>query len=111
MSEVKEAKLFSSFMMANILKLLHPFIPFFTESIWSKNNYKKILKNNLISAECPKYKKNSKFNKNYNDIKNIIEFISSIRSTKAELKVTPKLFCDVFFDEQSSKLNLLVKKI
>ena len=28
-------------MMANILKMLHPFIPFFTESVWSKNNYKK----------------------------------------------------------------------
>jgi valyl-tRNA synthetase len=108
--EIKEAKLFSSFMMANILKLLHPFIPFFTESIWFKNNYKKVFKNNLISTEWPEYKKNNKFNKNYDDINNIIEFISCIRSTKAELKVTPKLFCDVFFVEKSSKLNLLVKK-
>ena len=109
-SEIKEARLFSSFMMANILKLLHPFIPFFTESTWSKNNYKKVFKNNLISTEWPEYKKNNKFNKNYNDINNIIEFISNIRSTKAELKVTPKLFCDVFFVEKSSKLNLLIKK-
>ena len=31
-------------MMANILKILHPFIPFFTETVWSKNKYKKILK-------------------------------------------------------------------
>ena len=110
MSEVKEVRLFSSFMMANILKLLHPFIPFFTESVWSKNNYKKVFKNNLISAEWPDYKKFSKFNKNYDDINGIIEFISSIRSTKAELKVTPKLFCDISFSEKSSKLNLLVKK-
>ena len=110
MSEVKEVRLFSSFMMANILKLLHPFIPFFTESVWSKNNYKKVFKNNLISAEWPDYKKLSKFNKNYDDINGIIEFISSIRSTKAELKVTPKLFCDISFSEKSSKLNLLVKK-
>ena len=97
-------------MMANILKMLHPFIPFFTETIWSKNDYKKVFKTNLISAEWPEYKKISKFNKNFIDINNIIELISSIRSTKAELKVTPKLFCDVFFDEKSSKLNLLVKK-
>ena len=108
--EIKEARLFSSFMMANILKMLHPFIPFFTETIWSKNDYKKVFKTNLISAEWPEYKKISKFNKNFIDINNIIELISSIRSTKAELKVTPKLFCDVFFDEKSSKLNLLVKK-
>ena len=108
--EIKEARLFSSFMMANILKMLHPFIPFFTETIWSKNDYKKVFKTNLISAEWPEYKKISKFNKNFIDINNIVELISSIRSTKAELKVTPKLFCDVFFDEKSSKLNLLVKK-
>ena len=31
-------------MMANILKILHPFIPFFTETIWSKNKYKIIFK-------------------------------------------------------------------
>ena len=108
-SEIKEAKLFSSFIMANILKLLHPFIPFFTESVWSKNNYMKVFKTNLISAEWPEYKNNIKFNKNHSDINKIIEFISNIRSTKAELKITPKLFCDVFFSEKSSKLNLLVK--
>ena len=109
-SEIREVRLFSSFMMSNILKLLHPFIPFFTESLWSNNNYKKTFKTNLISAEWPEFKKNNKFNKNYTDIKNIIEFISNIRSTKSELKITPKLFCDVFFVEKSSKLNLLIKK-
>ena len=105
---INEARIFSSFMMANILKILHPFIPFFTESVWSKNNYKKILKTNLITSEWPEYKNNTKFNKNHNDINDIIEFISSIRSTKAALKVTPKLLSDVYFIEKSSKLNILV---
>ena len=109
-SDIKEARLFSSFMMANILKMLHPFIPFFTESLWSKNNYKKVFKSYLISSEWPEYKKISKFNKNHIDISDVIEFISSIRSTKAELKVTPKLFSDVYFIEKNSKLKFLVKK-
>jgi valyl-tRNA synthetase len=109
-SNIKEARLFSSFMMANILKMLHPFIPFFTESLWSKNNFKKILKTNLISAEWPEYKKNIKYNTGQSDINYLIELITSIRSTKAELKVTPKLFCDVYFIEKTSKLKLIVKK-
>ena len=108
--DIKEARLFSSFMMANILKLLHPFIPFFTESVWSKNNYKKIFKTNLVSAEWPDYNKNTKFDKNHTDISLLIELISCIRSTKAELKVTPKLYSDVYFLEKKSKLNLLVKR-
>ena len=98
--EIKEAKFFSSFMMANILKILHPFIPFFTETVWSKNKYKTIFKENLISSSWPNYKNLNKFNKNQNDINNLIEFISNIRSTKAELKITPKLFCDLSFSRK-----------
>ena len=37
-------------MMANILKILHPFIPFFTENLWSLNGYKKVFNNYLISV-------------------------------------------------------------
>ncbi len=108
-SEVKEARLFASFMMANILKLLHPFIPFFTESVWKNNNYKKIFKTNLILSEWPEYKTIAKFKNNYSNINNLIEFISCIRSSKSELKITPKLHCDVHFLEKSSKLDKIVK--
>ena len=107
-SEIKEAKLFSSFMMANILKILHPFIPFFTETVWIKNKYKTIFKENLISSSWPNYKNLSKFNKNQADINDVIELISNIRSTKAELKITPKLFCDVSFSEKPGQLKKLI---
>ncbi len=100
-----EVRLFSSFMMANILKILHPFIPFFTESVWEKNNYKKTFKSNLILSDWPDHKSISKFKKSYKDIRDLIEFISNIRSAKAELKITPKLFCDIYFLEKSSKLK------
>ena len=49
----------------------------------------------------------TKFNKNQTDINNLIEIISSIRSTKAELKITPKLFCDISFIDKSKKLKNL----
>ncbi len=109
-SELKEAKIFSSFMMANILKILHPFIPFFTESLWAKNKYKSIFGKELIVSSWPSYLSFKKFNKNQNEINDLIELISNIRSTKAELKITPKLFCEVSFSEKSSKLKKLVKK-
>ena len=53
-------------------------------------------------------KKINKFSKNQNDINYLIELISNIRSTKAVLKITPKLYCDIFFDENSGKLKKLV---
>ena len=108
-SAIKEAKYFSSFMMANILKILHPFIPFFTESVWSKNKYNSIFKDDLITSSWPNYKSISKFNKCQKDINNIIELISNIRSTKSELKITPKLFCDISFYEKSNQLRKLIE--
>ncbi len=107
-AEIKEAKLFSSFMMANILRILHPFIPFFTESVWSKNKYKLIFKKHLISTSWPNFKNLQKFNKNQVDINKVIELISNIRSTKAELKIAPKLFCDLSFSEKPKKLKKLI---
>ncbi len=109
-NEIKEAKAFSSFMMANILRILHPFIPFFTENLWSLNAYKKIFNNYLISSSWPDFKIINKFSKNQNNINDLIEIISNIRSTKAELKITPKLYCDIFFDDKSGKLKKLVNK-
>ena len=87
-------------MMANILKILHPFIPFFTENLWSLNGYKKIFKNFLISSSWPDYKKKKDFDKNQNNVNDLIELISNIRSTKAELKIAPKLYCDLFFTKK-----------
>ncbi len=109
-SDIKEAKVFSAFMMANILKILHPFIPFFTEAVWTKNKFNISFKNNLISSDWPNYKMITKFNKNQKDINNLIEIISNIRSTKAELKITPKLFCDISFIDESKKLKELINK-
>ena len=108
--EINEAKNFSSFMMANILKMLHPFIPFFTESVWSKNKFNNFYKSNLVLSMWPEYKKQKIFNKNEENINNLIELISNIRSTKAELNITPKLYCDLIFLEKSKKLKSLISQ-
>ncbi len=107
--EINEVKNFSSFMLTNILKVLHPFIPFFTETLWNKNKYNQFLKSDLVLSVWPEYKKQKNFKKNQKNINDLIELISNIRSTKAELNITPKLYCDLIFLEKSKKLNLLIK--
>ena len=71
---------------------------------------KKFLRDYLISSSWPEYKKINKFSKKQNEINDLIEVISAIRSTKAELKITPKLNCNIFFYENSGKLKKLVDK-
>ena len=109
-SELKEAKMFSSFMMANILKILHPFIPFLTETLWIENKYKRIFKTDLISSRWPNQNVFKNFNKDQVEINKIIDVISNIRSTKSVLKITPKLYCDISFSDNKGKLIKLIKK-
>tara|TARA_X000001036_G_scaffold392737_1_gene391781 strand:- start:305 stop:922 length:618 start_codon:yes stop_codon:yes gene_type:complete len=97
-------------MLMNILKILHPFIPFFTESLWKKNKYNDFFKSDLVLSEWPNLKNQKNFNKNQISTNNLIEIISNIRSTKAELNITPKLYCDIIFLEKSKKLKQLINQ-
>ena len=109
-SNIDEMRNFSSYMMSNILKILHPFIPFFTESLWTTNRYNKFFNSPLIQADWPDDLKNYNYKKNYKDISSIIEIISNIRSTKAELNITPKLFCDIVVPVKSKILKKLINQ-
>jgi len=109
-NEIDEARNFSSFMLSNILKMLHPFIPFFTESVWSKNKFNIFFKTDLVLSQWPIYQNIRFYNKNHENINKLIELISNIRSTKAELNIAPKLYCDILFLEKSKKLKLLINQ-
>lgn len=69
------------FVLKNILKLLHPFMPYVTEEIYLKlpNHDESIMISNY-----PKYKDQYKFVKESNNTNNIIEMISKIRMIKNE---------------------------
>ena len=104
-TSITEAKQFSSYMLSNILKLLHPFIPFFTEHVWRENNFNKDHGTDLISSNWPISKKISSHNKNSEEIEYIIDIITAIRSTKVQLNVPPKEFCDILFFKESKKIK------
>ena len=94
--------------MANLLTVLHPFIPFFTETVWKNNKFDNYFKSDLVSFNWLEHKTQKNFNKNQDNINSLIELISNIRSTKSELNITPKLYCDIIFLEKSKKLNKLI---
>jgi len=103
-----EAKQFSSYMLSNILKLLHPFIPFFTEHLWQVNKYNKEEKSDLINSNWPVFKKIKLYKKNSEEIDCIIDIISEIRSTKAQLSVPPKEYCDIVYFKESKKIKKFI---
>ena len=104
-SLIDEAKVFSTYILSNILKLLHPFIPFFTEYAWKENNLDKILKSDLINADWPKIEKMSSFNQSSLEIETLIQIISSIRSTKVQLNIPPKEYCNIIFFNETKKIK------
>ena len=105
---INEARNFSSYMMSNILNVLHPFIPFFTENLWKSNKYNNFFNSPLIQAEWSKLKNKNSFKKNHQSILGIKEVISEIRSIKSELNIKPKLFCDIILSSKSSFIKKLI---
>ena len=96
---INEVREVSSYIFKEILILMHPFIPFVTEEIWLKNkldNSKKdfLMLTNWISGS-------SKKDKDFKDVKKIINIISQIRSFKNELNISPGSFVDISL----SKIN------
>jgi valyl-tRNA synthetase len=107
-TSILETKEFSSYMLSNILKLLHPFIPFFTEHVWRENGFNKEQKTDLISSNWPVSSIIPSHQKNSEEIECIIDIITAIRSTKAQLNVPPKEFCDIVYFKESKKIKKII---
>ena len=89
----KEVKKVSAYVFKQILVLLHPFIPFVTEEIWLKNKFDNmgndfLMFKNWISAKSTK-------DSHTDQVENIINIISELRSFKNELNVSPGSFIDI----------------
>ena len=92
----------------NMLKILHPFIPFFTEYMWQDNKFDKSSKSALISSSWPNPSKNIKFNRSSNEIESLIEIITVIRSTKVQLNIPPKEYCDIIYFNESKNVKIII---
>ena len=97
----------SAFIQANILILLHPFIPFLTESVWQDFKFSNYFKAPLMFKDWD-VKFQSSFNKSYNKIDWLIDLVTSIRSTKVDLNISPGSFIDICTDELNfNKISII----
>jgi len=102
-----ESRNMLTFIQANILILLHPFIPFITEKVWLDFKFNNYFKTSLMFKDW-NILKYSNFNKSYNKIDWLINLVTSIRSTKVDLNVSPGSFIDISTNELNlEKTNII----
>ena len=74
------------YVMANTLKLLHPFMPFITEEIWQalphEGDY-------LITAKWPEYRQELHFAEDEAAMEAVKDAISAVRARRSEMNVPP----------------------
>ena len=90
----------SAFIQSNILILLQPFIPFFTEKVWQDFKFDNYFKKPLMFKDW-NVKYQSSFNTSYSKIDWLIKLVTSLRSTKVNLGVSPGAFIDISTVETS----------
>ena len=74
-----------NYVLENILKLLHPYIPFVTEYIYESNGGSGL----LCKQSFPEYNENFKFEAEKEKVESIFNLIKGIRSTKLEQGIDP----------------------
>ena len=80
----KTTKSVLCYCLSCILKMLHPFMPYVTDELYSNLPSHE---ENIILSSYPVYKKEEVFTKEYEEFNNIIEFIKVFRNVKLENKI------------------------
>ncbi len=88
--ENPEEKLAAEFMLnhilENILKILHPFMPFITEEIWQNMNDDG---SSVIVAQWPQYNSENDYPREVEGVNLAMEGIKSLRNLRADMNVPP----------------------
>lgn len=89
------------FVLENTLKLLHPFIPFVTEEIYS---YLPHAKGRMITAEYPRYNIKLSYRKEAKAFEAIIDLIKALRAMKVEVNCPPSKKVHLYVVTESRRL-------
>ncbi len=86
--ELKESKLYTlTYVLSNILKLLHPFMPFITEEIWQHLPNREC--DSIMVSSWPKAKEEEMDAEAEEQMIAVMNAIRSIRNIRAEMEVPP----------------------
>lgn len=86
-----------NFVFENILKLLHPFIPYVTEYIYQHMDFYKKETESIMVSSFPKTFSVSNYKKDFEEQEKIIEAIKLIRNAKTEEKIASNVKSEVYF--------------
>ena len=94
------------YVLTCILKMLHPFMPYVTDELYSNLP---MHEENIILSEYPKYNNKEVFNKEYEEFRNIIEFIKVFRNVKLENKIGKEFGIKINNEEDYSLIMKLLR--
>ncbi len=94
--------------LTNVIKLLHPFMPYITEEIYS---YLPIKNDMLINETWPKYSESKSFKKEEEIIDKLVESVISIRNSRQEMNISPKKQSDVYILTSDKSLETDFKQL
>ncbi len=89
------------FVLENILKLLHPFIPFVTEEIYS---YLPQKGGRLIAEDYPRYNTKLSYKKEAKTFEGVIDLIKTVRAMKVSVNCPPSKKVRLFLVTESKRL-------
>ncbi|NLJ58999.1 MAG: class I tRNA ligase family protein, partial [Tissierellia bacterium] len=93
--------------LKDMLKLLHPFMPFITEEIWS---YLPETSTRLIRAQWPEYREEENYEEAETNLEFIMEAVRSIRNVRAEMNVAPSRKARAIFVPSKSEAKSFIEK-
>ena len=103
--EKESAQYILWFALENILRLLHPFIPFITEDIWQKLPHKG---ESVMIAPWPKKNKSHINDRAEKNMQKIMSIIKTIRNIKSDMNIPYGKEIELFLNiDDDSQLNLI----
>lgn len=100
------------YVMAEILKLLHPFMPFITEEIWQTLPHEGEA---LVISKYPEFKESLCFEIEKEKVELIMETIKAIRNRRSEMNVPPskkaKIYIETECVDDFNDLALFIEKL